>query len=230
MAEDLNPHHICTWDNESDCKNCKIEGELHCKWDGSVLGAFMAISIPASLITIFMMVVIGLMTGGWWPLVAYIAYIIVVFIIVENKALCSHCPYYSQETAFLKCLGNNGFPRIWKYNPKPINALERFWFWGPTVAGTFLVWPLAVMAYGIWLMSANSAQYGQIALVSFILLGVSNLLASVAFYVALRAFFCSQCVNFSCQFNTVAKELVDAYLEKNPVMREAWEKTGYKLG
>ena len=230
MATELNPHHICTWDDNADCRNCYVEGELHCKWDGQILGAFIALSVPPTLLTVLMLVLVLLMTGAWWPIAAYAVYVVVVFVIVENKALCSHCPYYSQETAFLRCLANNGLPRIWKYDPKPIKAWERFWFWGPTVIGTFVVWPVAAMAYGIWYLAANPAQYDGFALTAYVFLGVGTLLGSLAFYVGLRVFFCSKCVNFSCQFNTVPKELVDAYLEKNPVMRDAWEQTGYKLG
>jgi hypothetical protein len=36
-------------------------------------------------------------------------------------------------------------------------------------------------------------------------------------------------VNFSCPLNNVPKELVDAYLVKNLIMKEAWEASGYKL-
>jgi hypothetical protein len=43
-------------------------------------------------------------------------------------------------------------------------------------------------------------------------------------------YFCSKCVNFSCPLNHVPKSMVDEYLERNPVMKEAWEKSGYKLG
>jgi hypothetical protein len=37
-------------------------------------------------------------------------------------------------------------------------------------------------------------------------------------------------VNFSCPLNDVPKEVVDAYLERNPVMQRAWEESGYRLG
>jgi hypothetical protein len=230
MAIDLNPYHICTWDDASDCETCKTEGNLACKWDAKILGGFIAISIPPGIITVITMILLGLMIGAWWLLPAFIGYIVVVLLIFEIKALCSHCPYYARSGLTLKCLGNNGALRIWKYDPKPISSLERFWFWGPTVTGTFFIWPIAVQAYGIWYLVTNYSPYGLIPLVAFIGLTVANLMASLTFLVVLRTFFCSRCINFSCTFNTVPKEVVDAYLEKNPVMREAWEQTGYKLG
>jgi hypothetical protein len=39
----------------------------------------------------------------------------------------------------------------------------------------------------------------------------------------------TRCINFSCPINAVPKPLVDSYLKNNPVMRLAWEKSGYRL-
>lgn len=41
---------------------------------------------------------------------------------------------------------------------------------------------------------------------------------------------CPHCVNFSCPLNRVPRRVVDAYLARNPVMREAWERCGWTLG
>lgn len=37
-------------------------------------------------------------------------------------------------------------------------------------------------------------------------------------------------VYFSCPLNKAPKEVVDSYLEKNPVMKEAWESSGCVVG
>jgi hypothetical protein len=50
------------------------------------------------------------------------------------------------------------------------------------------------------------------------------------FFVILGKNTCSKCVNFSCFFSRVPKEVVDEYLKKNEVMRKAWEEAGYKIG
>jgi hypothetical protein len=50
------------------------------------------------------------------------------------------------------------------------------------------------------------------------------------FFWTLRRYTCSQCVNFSCPLNSVPKEIVDAYLGRNPVMWQAWEESGYQVG
>jgi hypothetical protein len=44
----------------------------------------------------------------------------------------------------------------------------------------------------------------------------------------LRHYTCSRCVNFSCPLNSVASDIVAAYLARNPVMREAWEAAGWE--
>jgi hypothetical protein len=40
---------------------------------------------------------------------------------------------------------------------------------------------------------------------------------------------CPKCLNFSCPFNRVPKDVVDAFLRRNLVMRRAWEAKGYEL-
>ena len=88
-----NPHNICTWDEQADCASCHIRGELHCKWDKKILNGFYATSFPPIIIAIFGMVVIGILTGAWWTLIAYIIYIPVMLGFIETRFLCSHCPY-----------------------------------------------------------------------------------------------------------------------------------------
>jgi hypothetical protein len=70
----------------------------------------------------------------------------------------------------------------------------------------------------------------------FLLLGGQYVLALVAFLSGLSFAFnlrkhgCTRCVNFSCPINAVPKEVVDQYLRRNPIMRAAWESSGYRLG
>jgi hypothetical protein len=40
---------------------------------------------------------------------------------------------------------------------------------------------------------------------------------------------CAKCINFSCPLNRVPKEVVDDFLNRNPIMKKAWEKAGYRL-
>jgi hypothetical protein len=70
----------------------------------------------------------------------------------------------------------------------------------------------------------------------FMILGGQYLWAIVAlwglgmFFWTLHEYTCSRCVNFSCPLNCVPKGIVDAYLVRNPVMRRAWEESGWQVG
>jgi hypothetical protein len=70
----------------------------------------------------------------------------------------------------------------------------------------------------------------------FLLLGQEHLLLLIGLTTAVSAIFglrktaCGRCINFSCPMNTVPKRSVDAYLERNPDIRAAWEASGYRLG
>ena len=62
------------------------------------------------------------------------------------------------------------------------------------------------------------------------IIAILNLVGGIYFFLALRKYVCPRCVNFSCPLNRVPKRIVDAYLENNPIMKNAWESKGYKLG
>jgi len=93
-----------------------------------------------------------------------------------------------------------------------------------------VLFPVFVEAYGIWLMSVNYAEFGLYALLGMIGVTLATLMVGLQFLYILVYYFCSKCVNFSCPLNQVPKPMVDEYLERNPVMKEAWEGSGYKLG
>ena len=91
----------------------------------------------------------------------------------------------------------------------------------------FLVlFPVLIEAYGIWSLAVNYAEFGLIALLGMIALTLATIMAGLQFLYILIHDFCSKCVNFSCPLNRVPKSMVDVYLDKNPVMKEAWAKRG----
>jgi hypothetical protein len=71
-------------------------------------------------------VILGIASGTWWPIPAYIIYFMSMFGVFEIRFLCSHCPYYADDQKTLRCLGNNGSPKLWRYHPEPMNAMEKF--------------------------------------------------------------------------------------------------------
>ncbi len=223
-----NPHNICTWKDPAFCNGCSLQHKLACKWDKKILLGFHGISWPPTLTAAIGMAIVGTMTSVWWPIYAYVIYFLLMFGFIEIKFLCSHCPYYAEEGKVLHCLANHGSPKIWSYNPRPLNRFEKFMMYF-LIATVFFVFPLSVFGYGIFYLILNYADHGLIALLGLIGIMLSNLISSASFAGTLKTFYCSQCVNFSCPLNTVPKPAVDTYLRKNRIMREAWEKSGYQL-
>jgi len=190
---------------------------------------FIATSIPPYILYILGMVMVGLMTHIWLPLIVYIAILIIFFGFYEIRILCSHCPYYAGDQKSLKCLGNNGALKLWKFHPQPMNGSERA---GLVIGFTLIyaIFPILTNGYGIYYLVTQYAGYNIISLLGMVGVTVGGLIMAAAFFAVMFSFFCPNCLNFSCPLNSVPKEMVDAYLEKNPVMREAWEKSGWELG
>lgn len=225
-----NPYNLCTWDENSDCGACSIQKDIACKWHRKILHGFYAIGIPPVLVISVGLAIIGFMTGNWWLIIVYLVYSYSMFLVFEIKFLCSHCPYYAEPSKTLHCHGNNGSPKFWKYDPSPMNRFEKFLMVFAVVIMIFFIMPVFFLGYGIWHIYTNLAQYGITALLSFSGLTLACILYCITFTAVLKIFFCTRCVNFSCPLNTVAKGVVDRYLIKNPVMKDAWEKSGYSIG
>jgi hypothetical protein len=191
-----------------------------------MLRGFYALSLPPLLTALFGMVVVGVLTGTWWPLTAYVAYFFVMLGVFEIRFLCSHCPYYAENSRVLHCLANHGSIKWWRYRPGPMSKLERFLMYFLVIT-IFLVFPMAILGHGIWFLSAHYAEYGLAALLGLVGITAAFLFSSLGSYALLRIFYCCRCVNFSCPFNTVPGSLVNAYLERNEVMRAAWGAAGW---
>ncbi|MFW9994000.1 MAG: hypothetical protein ACFFD4_18290 [Candidatus Odinarchaeota archaeon] len=223
----------CTWDDNSDCINCEVSGKLNCKWDQKILMNFVILVIPAFIPIALIFGLAGL-TASWLPTILFVAYAGFFFFFLEIKVLCSHCPYYAEDkdgtgnTFILHCHANHGCPKFFTYNPAPLNRLEKAGFLAG--ASILLIIPIMTVFYMIYGMTSNGTAITDPYIIVLALLVVLLLLASFYVLSRLRKNFCSFCVHFSCPSNLVPKHLVDAYLEKNPAMMEAWVKAGYKLG
>lgn len=229
LTNNTNPYNICTLDKSSDCAACENQGKIACKFDIRAKNAFTSAGMPAAIIPITGFILIGLFSGSWWILVAYIAYFVIMFNVFEIRFLCSHCPYYPDNNRTLKCPGNYGSPKLWKYHPEPMNRFEKFMMKFSIIGMNFFILPLSGLGYGILFLALNYSEFGLIPLGGMIALAIGSLITSLSFVSVLNTFYCSKCVNFSCPYNTVSKVVVDDYLRKNKVMKEAWEKSGYVL-
>jgi hypothetical protein len=167
------------------------------------LGLCLSFALPAG---------IGMVLGGFgWYLLGWPILLFILLGVWENRVLCSHCPYYAEKGSTLHCFANYGLPKLWKYRPGPASRWEKAQF---VVIVVFIVgYPFPFLFLG--------GQYIFVVLAAWALAMVAWTMQRVN---------CSQCVNFSCVFNRVPKEVIDEFLKRNPVMREAWERSGWESG
>ena len=199
-----NPFHICTWQDEKECEDCPIQAHLNCRFNWGDLAYFMIIFLPPAAAA-----VAGMILGGFgWYLFGWLGYAIFFFFVWEARVLCSHCPYWAEGGRVLHCLANHGVIKLWRYHPEPMSRSEQVQFL--VGAGIMVFFPLPFLILG-----------GQIVLAGIMALGL------ISFWVSLKKHVCTRCVNFSCPLNGVPKHIVDDYLHRNPIMRQAWEAKGY---
>jgi len=169
---------------------------------------FFSFFIPA-IIGIFKLGIGSLLF--YFGLGTWIVYLIIFFLFWEPQMLCSHCPYYAEGgTKILHCYANGGFFKTASFKPHPMSKFEQIQF----VVGALLI---GVIPFVFLIIGKQ-----------FLLLGIS-VLGFVIWLIVLKTQICTVCINFSCPFNSVPKEIVDEFLKNNPIMREAWKKSGYEL-
>jgi len=198
-----NPYDVCTWRPLPACGGCPLAEKLKCRFDQLDLLRFLFLfclfAIPAA---------IGVFRSGYgWSLLGWILFGLFFFEVWEIRILCSHCPYYAERSRTLRCIANYGSLKLWRYHPEPMSRSERF----QLIAGFTILFgfPFPFMVLG--------GTYGWAAV------ALGGLLL---FIVTLLRLNCSRCVNFSCPLNRVPQDLVDAYLDRNPVIKEAWHRSG----
>jgi len=218
---------LCTWKEEKNCVECDIPENLLCRWDKKRVlkfyGIYMLFTVPAW----YGLILIRYWGGKGALVLTYLAFSVVYFIFIEMLVLCSHCPYYNRKGKLLYCQSSkHGMPKIWKYKPGPLNNIEK----AVTIIGMifFLGFPTIAISIGLGVLwSSGILEIWQVAII--LVLDILTVIFGFNFIFRLKKSVCSQCINFSCPLNKVSKEIVDAYLRKNPVMKEAWEEAGYQL-
>lgn len=212
QANEKNPCNICIWAEKTVCEDCSIKNKLQCHLDlkySAMFGVtFFSFFIPA-IIGIFKLGIGSILF--YFGLGTWIVYLIIFFLFWEPQMLCSHCPYYAEGgTNILHCYANGGFFKTASFKPHPMSKFEQIQF----VVGALLIGAIPF----VFLIIGKQ----------FLLLGIS-VLGFVIWLIVLKTQICTVCINFSCPFNSVPKEIVDEFLKNNPIMREAWKKSGYEL-
>ena len=184
----------------SDCNDCPVSNDLHCHFHARQLVHFYLISLPGFLIG-----GAGVLAVGWVPLAVWIGIIVAYFGLIEIRVMCSHCPHYAEPGKTLACWANHGSPKLWKYRPGPMSAMEKLVF----LAGLVVVWAYPVPFFVIAELWFLLALYG---------------LTSAAFFATLKMFLCSQCMNFACPLNSVGEAARERFFQRNPSIAEHWGK------
>jgi hypothetical protein len=140
--EDGNPFDICTWQDVSECADCNISDALNCRFDWGDLLYFLAGFLPPAIA-----VVAGMMRGGFGCyLLGWVGFMLFFFFVWEARILCSHCPYWAEDTRVLHCLANYGVIKIWRYHPEPMSASEKVQFL--MGAGIMVLYPFPFLIIG----------------------------------------------------------------------------------
>ena len=149
--------------------------------------------------------IIGMIFAGFWIwIIGYVVYWVLFIQIWENRTLCSHCPHYSEKDKKIRCYGNYGIFKLWKYDPKPMTKSHQIQF----IIGIaiLLLYPIPFMILG-----------SQFLMIFLSILGIFIWIG------AQLKRMCMRCVNFSCPMNRVLKDFKNLYLQRNKVMSEAWK-------
>ncbi len=180
------------------CQGCPVEDKLHCHFTLKDLTHFLLIVLPS-----FLLGGAGVYHFSGWMLSLWIFMVIGYFGFIEIRVMCSHCPHYAEPGKSLKCWANYGSLKLWKYRPGPMSPVEK----GVFLGGFIIVWgyPLLFLVLGY-----------QWFLLSVYVISVAG------FFMTLKTFLCSQCINFACPLNKVPKNIRNAFLERNPTIAKAW--------
>ena len=159
---------------EPTCQGCDVANRVHCHFALKDWFKFIVVAVPP--IILGAIGVFGL--GTAWG-IGYLLALVGFFGFLEIRVMCSHCPHYAEPGNTLRCWANYGSPKLWKYRPGPMSAVEHALFLG----GLAVVYisPMAVMVIiGYWVLL------------------VVDVVAAAVFFMVLRARFCIQCMNFAC--------------------------------
>lgn len=213
---------LCTFDPDAPCSSCGNKGEIFCKPDENKVmvshlleGSFLVMAVLGTGLT-------SLLLDALWPVMVFSLFSALFFLVIQPRITCSHCPYYAEDRFVLHCTENHFSPKIWRYHPEPITWWEKT---GTVIGFGFLgAYPLLVELYGVYVVWMRHAD--GVSLFGVVGVFVGTLLTLALFYVVFFLLYCPHCVNFSCVFNKVPDAYVQQYLDRNPVMKHAWETQG----
>jgi len=181
------------------CDNCDVQNRIHCHFKLKDLVHFLLISLPP-----FLLGGVGIYKVAGYLLVPWLLFVVAFFGFIEIRVMCSHCPHYAEKETSLKCWANYGAPKLWQYRPGPMSMGEKIVFF----LGFLVVWGypfLFLMVSGQW----------------FLLLVYTA--STAGFFMTLKTFLCTQCMNFACPLNAVGADVRYRFFDKNDIVANAWK-------
>lgn len=192
---------------------------VNCNWNRKLLANYLAIMFPYMITSLISMVLIRLWTGRVIFSIIYGSFLVVFFIFIRTKVLCSHCPYY-KDKKFLDPL-----PKIWKYNKRPINQV------GISITSIgmlfFLTFPVISLSIGARSILEKSASIKIWQLAIYFIFIFLAILFAIFYIIKLTNNFCTKCINIVCPMNRVPKEVITKYLEFNTELKNVYHESGY---
>lgn len=182
------------------CDDCHVVKDLHCHFTLKDWAHFLLISFPP-----FLLGGAGIYHMSVWLFLPWVLFLVAFFGFIEIRVMCSHCPHYGERETYLKCWANYGAPKPWKYRPGPMTVMEKAVFF----FGFAVVWgyPIPFLTFG-----------KQLFLLTL------YLITTAGFFMTLKMFMCSKCMNFACPLNSTDKGVREKFFKKNPSVAKAWEK------
>jgi hypothetical protein len=226
-ANDRNPYHLCTLDPNSDCDVCENGTLLDCKLNRKQTMVTTLVIYSFIIVSALGLFLVDSITHVWWMFLVFVVFVPVFFFVIEPRITCSHCPYYAEKRIRFNCPGNMLTPKLWKYHPEPINKYEQA---GTLIGFIFFgAFPVFSELFGLWFLVSEDLYIMDVILLELLGITLATIILIGVLYAIFLFVFCKKCINFSCQFNKVPKSVRDRYIKANPVMKEAWEKSGYKF-
>ncbi len=206
-----------------ECEDCNLDKIIMCKFSKRQTIVFIICNTCYRLNALAIFYFIGSILNTWWMMWAYGLFIAITFFVIEPGLICSHCPFYAKEGKFLKCGGLWGIPKLWKYHLEPVKKWKKI---AMLVVGfIFELIPLFGIVGNIilFLIDPHPPFYYEIILIitTIVFIGLAYYHLKV-----LLGSRCKKCPHFSCPLNNVPARYVQLFLNKNIVMRTAWEDAG----
>lgn len=206
-----NPYDLCIFRSESECETCHLKNQLDCHFSLKKLLRFIISFLFIIITGSAALIIYGLMKEIYVFLVLLAVFFVIFFEFWEIRILCSHCPFYAENQKKLRCYANYGSLKVWKYHPEPMSISEKI----QLMVGFLLFISIVLLPSIILIVNQHY------------LWAVPPIIGLLAFGYIIKKFHCTKCLNFSCPFNDIPKAVVDEFLNRNPVMKKAWEEKGW---